>query len=626
MAATAECDPETHNGTAEAFETEMTIVDDLPPVENENSAIECVSQAPASSAAPLELTQTPDAPVPMYDSPAISSSPVSSVAGGKARNTPRQSTRRSFTTEFKLECIEHAERTKNKTGTARKFNVNRRRIQEWCTQKEKLMGVPKQQKRLSGVKRQSVSDDKAGDVFTGGKPNADAPGSASTDVVSQELIDGQGLKAIVTPSTRPMEGIEALTPDAIVESIVRGLSLADLSLLPASMLRMIHDLSAEVASQDARNSMESMLQETSMDNMLTQKGVDVLPSQPVTQEVPAGRDLQATTLAAGLQEASLQRSSVGGGVRPDSIPAAVAVEAMDTENQQTGGVATERSVAISTPMAETPFAMMDVTDQTAMLDTLMQVATSMQVTANDLLQSMTVPAGDQPAVHSTSLTDVTAAARETTPVTIELNSEVAKENKVLSNIPSSPTGSVEPPGTTLEEGTVMEEAPSEDPVSSAFTSATKSMASLRTKVKKYYTVDFKLDCVTYAELNSKCAAARHFNVDRRRVQDWCSQKKKLLHLSSISTVERRPDETGIEEQLAAVVKQQLESGKPLTRRMVKDEAVKIFRVHGNATHIPSTGWVAKFMIRNNISLVPSTRSLPSANTTEVAEDSVGEFH
>lgn len=617
------------NETLEVLETEVTM---LPLMEN--TPLECVlsiSSPISSSAAPLqEASQTTGVPVPTLiedDDPAptatdLTDGSVSTPAGDGTKDSakktdnvmktpPRLNVRRSFTTEFKLECVEHAERTRNKTATARKFNVNRRRVQEWCTQKEKLMGVPKQQKRLNGGK-QSVCENKSDDALIGGKLTVSDP-STSNVVVNQEP------KTSEAPLIRAMQSIDTLTPDAIMESIVRGLSVADLSILPASMIKMVQDLSAEVASQDVKASMESMLRETSLE-MFLQKGMDNSP-----------RDAQADILVPELQGGvgmSDQPSSAAGQVqiaRSNVAPIILADEAMETDQpqQQAQKVAAEGVVTNSSaPPPEMPLPVMDVNVQTAILDALIQVATSMQMTANDLLQSLTVPtnvtSSQQPSADIAS--NPTAATIETP---LELNSENLEESQDH-DVPSSPLVSIVPEATSLRE--VLSEQTPISSTNTVLSSATQPMSSLRTKVKKYYTVDFKLDCVAYAESNSKCAAARHFNVDRRRVQDWCTQKMKLLHLRSLSSVEKTPDESGIEERLAALVKQHLDSGKPLTRKTVKDEAVKLFRECGNMTFIPNVGWVARFMIRNDISLITSGLSQYQQPSAATSEDSDSEYN
>ena len=636
MAAAENCGLEAHvenKESLEVFETEVPAADDLPRVES-SPAIECVL---SSSTAPLVES---DAPVPTdtvelvrASSPSFAttigvlSTPATGDRGKKAPPT-----RRSFTTKFKLECVEHAERTKNKTGTARKFNVDRRRIQEWCSQKDKLLGLPHDQKR---GKREGVGG-KVEDTL----PNDDKVVNTSVlDVVNKEL------KAAETPLVC---SINTLAPDAVIDSVVRGLTASDT--LPATMMRLIQDISADLASQDNKATMDSMLRETSMEmlvqmgarasqqeggngtkdvsstdsmKMLVERGAssgesgdgtkdaELVPEPSIEMlvrraaEVENGaKDSSTAVLVPELQDVSDQLRTEDGMSKPDAMPVNVDVEAMETgelQQQAIAASAEERGVmSPSASIAESPFSTMDVGIQSAILDALMQVATSIQVTANDMLQTLASPTSVSSKMQqpTTTTTSSIVSPKETTalvnPVAVE---ELMPED--LSSVLPSAGPVVVPKAKTLRD---VEEAPvsGSNPVIS---SATQSMIALRSKVKKYYTIDFKLECVAYAESHSKCAAARHFKVDRRRVQDWCSQKKSLLHIHSMTSVEKMPDESDIEKQLAAVVKEKLGSRKTLTRKMVKDEALRLFREHGNNTYIPSVGWVAKFLIRNNISLV-----------------------
>jgi transposase-like protein len=622
MAAISESAGETHvedGGSMEAFESQVAVVDDLPQMES-SAPIECVlSSLAASSTAPLMET---DVPVPTgtenINSPPPSTTEVSVVSGPTVKKpSSRLSTRRSFTTKFKLECIEHAERTKNKTGTARKFNVDRRRIQEWCTQKEKLLSIPKQQKRLSnGGKREGLEDEQQYPPL----------GSELTDANTPTVVGG-GLTDTETPLVR---GIDALTQDAIVETVVRGLSGGmggSGEVLPATMIKLIQDISADLVSQDNKVAMETMLRETSLE-ILAQRGMS--SSQQLEIE-GASKDCNSATFAPELQE-RVETSGQLSSEQPDTVPVNVDIEGMEMDQSQQaregvddGGLA---RLAGNISIPEPAFSAMDITTQTAILDALMQVATSMQATANDMLQSLasptTVTAKSLEPTYSEGPRDVITAPKELeiTPGPVEIGepisvevamSEGIKENQAL-DVPSSPARPV------FKEALHGEDNTSGNPTA-------QSVANLHTRIKKYYTVDFKLECVKYAEAKSKCAAARHFNVDRRRVQDWCAQKSKFLQVRSVSLVEKTPndDEAEIEKQLAAVVKEKLDSGMTLTRRMVKDEAVRLFRECGNTTYVPNIGWVAKFMIRNGINLV-SSQPLQSTSTTasEVAvEPDVG---
>lgn len=57
--------------------------------------------------------------------------------------------RHSHPTAFKLKVVEFAEQH-NKVKAAQAFNVNRRRVGEWCQSKDKLIACPKDRLRVVG--------------------------------------------------------------------------------------------------------------------------------------------------------------------------------------------------------------------------------------------------------------------------------------------------------------------------------------------------------------------------------------------------------------------------------------------------------------------------------------------
>lgn len=56
--------------------------------------------------------------------------------------------------------------------------------------------------------------------------------------------------------------------------------------------------------------------------------------------------------------------------------------------------------------------------------------------------------------------------------------------------------------------------------------------------KRSYTISFKLKVIEYAEKQSNHAAARNFDVDRRRVIEWRQQKDELVTMEKSKM--RRP--------------------------------------------------------------------------------------
>ena len=514
----------------------------------------------------------------------------------------RRTPRRSFTTEFKLECVEHAEKTKNKTETARVFNVNRRRVQEWCMQKEKLMSIPKQQKRLSGGGRRQAALDTLSDTL----PNTDGfkLSSAGNEVLTTPIEATSNLDIIhETPELCKIKHADEVsqtlpvhvdTPDfSIMDSIIRGLSVADPSILPASMVKLIQDLSTEVSSQDAKASVESIIRDASIETFL-QKCIDASSIQtPMVESVEGG---EATITDQGIQAAGMIQDMDTLTHSYENIPLSMASKSVDSviisDQQKTAvqetdlGTCREETSAVqhSTFNVEAPEENStmdtvnhgaatlneDVTVQAAILDAFIHVASSVQVAANDQSQL----------IGNTDTIGSTEQLSSTPDIATQTESEVDKP----STVESTPL-------------------------------------TIRSKVKKYYTVEFKLSCVAYAEATSKCAAARQFKVDRRRVQDWCSQKEKLQKLVDDSALQvgggRKPADVDIEKQLVSWIKQQQGENKHLTRRMVGEEAVRLYREKGNTVFNASVGWVARFMIRNGISLV--SHSLSQQLTAPITE-------
>jgi hypothetical protein len=57
---------------------------------------------------------------------------------------------KSYSAKFKLKVVGFAISQKSKKAAAREFRVDRRRVQEWCKQKDRLEKICKSRKRLPG--------------------------------------------------------------------------------------------------------------------------------------------------------------------------------------------------------------------------------------------------------------------------------------------------------------------------------------------------------------------------------------------------------------------------------------------------------------------------------------------
>ncbi len=495
-------------------------------------------------------------------------------------------TKRSFTTEFKLECVEHAERTKNKTKTAKLFNVNRRRVQEWCTQKERLMSVPRQQKRLSGGGRRQI------------------PMSSSPLMIAENESGGvenkeEGAYIEEAPHSFGAQVQVPTVDPAFVDFIVQNLPSMDFSTLPSSMIKVFQDWSKLTAHGVKMPPIDESIP-------TTEKGVEMTSvSESVEKEI-LGKDGPVPSIEEEIKEPA------------NPLPQQVS-EQCDTEDE----------IDVGEPMDMGP----------------------LHVLANDLSKSANrseagstfdvhapseaptgqckegngehlggleggVPENIQGSMTANSSEAGCEASQIDSKVNIDLSSITnwIHEN-AMDNVPAildalmqaQAASSKSIPGDLNEE--TMEAALSTDDFEGSQIPGKRSAKSLpRARVKNRYSLEFKLDCIAHAESTSKCAAAREFNVDRRRVQDWCSKKdqlRKMVQVNSQAVVKlsRERIDSDVEQELVAWVKFQQDAGVVLNRKMLGEEATKLYHEKGETDFVSSVGWVAKFMVRNNISLV-----------------------
>ena len=617
-------------------------------------------------------------------------------------------TKRSFTTEFKLECVEHAERTKNKTQTAKIFNVNRRRVQEWCSQKSRLMSVPKQQKRLSGVGKRPFSVDVASMAV---KSDGGVQGDrllASKSELESDVMKDFSCSAVPTISNSTLDS-------ALLDCIARNFSNIDHSMLPASIVKILQEWSG-ATSNDGKTSMgESVIPDAIPIEDVLQRRSDFSPSNEFLviegksdghqakkfRKVEIGDDERVQTLAAQHSTSSIQQRVVveefilgNNGHRSVDIEGPVVNMGLADVNQPTvsaditdlvnqaaqhmvskeaGGfsghsdlvgqystsamqqqaIAAEfingASNKYNTTGIEEADINIDVMDinksivNTCMSEELMNQA-ALHTASSTLSEALPGSSNPLPQHSASAIQQGIAAAAEFILGNNSHNSiqgpnvkgsnlmdqqpshtdtEVknpSESNDISSLIPENNLSSAGP--VALLDALMQVAAVQMEPQEETTTLAASVAPAIRARVKKTYTVEFKLDCIAYAESTSKCAAARQFNVDRRRVQDWCSKKEKLQKLVDghhLLRGARERMDTDIEKQLVAWIKQQQETGEHLTRKMVGDEATKMYQEKGDMEFLSSIGWVAKFMVRNNISLVACS-SLPLRQCSEDAAD------
>ena len=124
--------------------------------------------------------------------------------------------------------------------------------------------------------------------------------------------------------------------------------------------------------------------------------------------------------------------------------------------------------------------------------------------------------------------------------------------------------------------------------------------------KRSYDAAFKLKVVAHAEKTSKNNASKTFQVDRRRVVEWCQQKEQLGGIGRsakrLCGAGRKPLSRSIEDQLVEYIRNKRSDKLRVTRKMLKLEAIRLHRADGNEEFKGSEGWLYRFMQRNKISL------------------------
>nr|XP_033471765.1 uncharacterized protein LOC117249958 [Epinephelus lanceolatus] len=125
--------------------------------------------------------------------------------------------------------------------------------------------------------------------------------------------------------------------------------------------------------------------------------------------------------------------------------------------------------------------------------------------------------------------------------------------------------------------------------------------------RRKFDFNFKETVLKFAEENSVEKTARLFNIDSKRVRDWRKQKEALLlgdhGRARLAGGGRKKVSVELEERLSEWISSMRDKQKRVSRSMIKKKALEIYPSvsDGGKTFVASTGWLQKFLERNNLS-------------------------
>ena len=134
---------------------------------------------------------------------------------------------------------------------------------------------------------------------------------------------------------------------------------------------------------------------------------------------------------------------------------------------------------------------------------------------------------------------------------------------------------------------------------------------------KSYTLEFKLEVIKFAELNSNRAVSKKFHVDEKRVGEWKKKQTKISHARALKggAVKKRLEGAGrkvtdvdVEEKLLDWIHERRENKLRVSRKLIMRKAKMFFDESvgddecAKVAFVASRGWLEKFMKRNCLSL------------------------
>ncbi|XP_070786398.1 major centromere autoantigen B-like [Enoplosus armatus] len=144
--------------------------------------------------------------------------------------------------------------------------------------------------------------------------------------------------------------------------------------------------------------------------------------------------------------------------------------------------------------------------------------------------------------------------------------------------------------------------------------------------RRRFDFKFKERVLEYAEKHSGEKTARHFNIDTKRIRYWRKQKCELLLADKgrarLTGGGRKKVSLELEERLSEWIYSMRDKHNRVSRNMIKNKALEIYPSvsDGGKVFVASTGWLQRFLERNDLSLrrrTPMIQTDPSLLTEKL---------
>ncbi|XP_042291772.1 zinc finger protein 436-like isoform X1 [Thunnus maccoyii] len=146
-------------------------------------------------------------------------------------------------------------------------------------------------------------------------------------------------------------------------------------------------------------------------------------------------------------------------------------------------------------------------------------------------------------------------------------------------------------------------------------------------LRRKFDVKFKERVLQYAEEHSGEKAAKHFDIDSKRIRYWKKQKNELLladkRRARLAGGGRKKVSLELERRLSEWIYTMQAKHNRVSRKMIKNKALEIYPSvsDGGKMFVASRGWLQRFLQRHNLSLQSCTTSLPRTPNSSLISSS-----